>query len=71
MDQVLAKIVEIISNPQIILFAGLAVEFAMRMVKTEKPMSIVRVVAAAAKSLGSVLVAISDFIDKVAPQKLK
>ena len=71
MDQFLSKIVEIISNPQIILFAGLAVEFVMRMVKTEKPMSIIRVIASVAKSIGSVLIAISDFVDKVAPQKLK
>jgi uncharacterized membrane protein (UPF0136 family) len=71
MEEVLSKIMEIITNPQVIMVVAVVAEFAMRLVKTEKPMSVIRMVANAMKGVGKVLIAVSEFADKVLPQKLK
>lgn len=50
---------------------AIVLEFAFRLVKTEKPLSILHVVAGAAKKLADVFKLLGDFLDKVLPQRLK
>lgn len=71
MEEIIVKIMEFIANPQVLLIAGVVVEFALRFAKTEKPMSIIRGVAVAMRSIGKVLIAVADFSDKILPNRLK
>lgn len=71
MEQVIAKVIEAISNPQVILFAGVVVEMIFRFVKTDKPKSILIMIADGGKVLGNGLVAVSSFLDKIVGQRLK
>lgn len=71
MEQVIEKVIEAISNPQVILFAGVVVEMIFRFVKTEKPKSILVMIADGGKVLGNGLVAVSNFLDKIIGQRLK
>lgn len=50
---------------------AIGIEFAMRMIKTDKPMSIAYAVAGAVKTAGDILTKCGQLMDKVLPQKLK
>ncbi len=71
MEDFLAKLIEILSNPQAALIVGIVVEFTLRFSKTEKPKSIIRMIASIARMSGVALIAIADFSDKVLPQRTK
>ena len=71
MEDFIAKAIEFMSNQQVLLIGGIVAELVMRFVKTEKPMSIIRIFASGARSVGSVCVAIADFSDKIFPQNTK
>lgn len=71
MEEFLAKLIEFIANPQVALIAGVVLEFALRLSKTDKPKSIIRMIASMARMSGAALIAIADFSDKVLPQRTK
>jgi len=71
MNEVIAKVIEVISNPQVILIAGVILEAVFRFVKTDKPKSVLILIADGAKSVGNGLVAVSSFLDKIIGQRLK
>ncbi len=50
---------------------AVVLEFAFRLVKTDKPRSILLMVAAIAEKSGEVLTASAKFLNKVIPQRLK
>lgn len=50
---------------------AVVVEFVLRLVPSEKPKSIIYLVAGAIKSVGAILVKIGEMLDRVLPQKLK
>jgi hypothetical protein len=71
MDLIIEQIISFVANPQVILIGGVIVEFVLRFSKTEKPKSIILAVASIAKSVGNGLVAVSEFLNKIVPQRLK
>lgn len=50
---------------------AVVVEFILRMVKSEKPLSILYLIANVTKKSGEILVKIGNLMDKVLPQRLK
>ena len=50
---------------------AMVLEFALRLIPSEKPLSIAHVIANAAKKIGNILVSIGNLLDKVLPQNLK
>ncbi len=73
MEHVLNQISEFINNNLMAASAivGVAVEFALRLSKSEKPLSILHGISFAVKKSGEILGGIANFMDKVLPQKLK
>lgn len=71
MEEIIAKVIEFIANPQVVLIMGVLVEFALRFAKTEEPKSILISIASVVKMVGNCLVKMSEFLDKVIGQKLK
>lgn len=55
----------------ILVSIGIAIEFAFRLFKTEKPKSIVYMIADMIKKSGEVLTKIGALLDKVLPQRIK
>jgi len=51
--------------------AAIVIEFALRLVPSSKPLSILYAISAAVHSLGSIFNGIGQFLDKVLPQNLK
>lgn len=70
MQHVIDQIMGILLNPTLIMFAAMAVEFILRMVKSEKPLSIIYAVAGGFKAVAAVIGAVGVFLDKVLPQRL-
>ena len=50
---------------------AVVLDFVLRLIPSEKPLSILRMVAALVRKLGEVCLAVADLSDKVLPQKLK
>lgn len=50
---------------------AIVLEFAFRMIKSEKPLGILHAVAAIIKKLAAVLTKIAELSDKVLPQKVE
>ncbi len=50
---------------------AIVVDFAFRLIKTEKPKSVIYLVADIIKKSGDVLVRIGKFLDSILPQRLK
>jgi hypothetical protein len=50
---------------------ALVLEFAFRLIPSDKPKSILYLVGAVSKKLGEIFTAIGNLSDKVLPQKLK
>lgn len=50
---------------------AVVVEFVLRTIKTEKPLSVLYLAANVIKKSGEILVKISNLMDKVLPQRLK
>jgi len=68
LDKVLAQLE--LSAGTISLIA-VVVEFALRLVKSEKPLSILHLVARVMMKLGAVVAKVGDMLDKVLPQRLE
>jgi len=71
MEEVVSKALEVISNPQVVMVVAVIVEFALRLVKSDKPKSILIMIADGSKLIGNALVSVSGFLDKVIGQRLK
>jgi hypothetical protein len=71
--EILSKALEMIQHNLMPAAGTMAVvlEMAMRIIPSEKPMSIMHVIADALKMIGKVCAAAGDLLDKVLPQKLK
>ncbi len=50
---------------------AMILEFVLRLVKSEKPLSILYIIAAVVKKIGDIFVKLGQLLDKVLPQKLK
>jgi len=68
LDKVLAMIM---SANGMAATVAVVLEFVLRLVPSEKPLSLLRVVVAVLRKVSSVLVALCDLSDKVLPQNIK
>jgi len=50
---------------------AIVLEFVLRLVKSDKPLSILYVISNVIKKLSEILTKVSDLLDKVIPQRLK
>lgn len=50
---------------------AIVLDFVWRLIPSEKPKSVLHMVAFVAKKLSEVLAKVAEFLDKVLPQKLK
>lgn len=73
MEHVFNQIVDFINNNlgAASAIVGVAVEFALRLTKSEKPLSILHTISFVIKKSGEILSGVANFMDKVLPQKLK
>ncbi len=70
--EVLNKIAAVIPLEGIAVVAvGGVIDFALRLTKSEKPMSVVWAIANLVKAAAEVLYKVAAFMDKVLPQKVK
>jgi hypothetical protein len=65
------KSVEGFSSGQLIMSVIIAVEFAFRMFKSKKPLSMMYLVADGFKKVGELCSKIGILLDKILPQRLK
>lgn len=70
LNELLAKINEFGTGPAMAVIA-MMIEMALRLLKTEKPMSLLIVASGFMKSVGGIFVAASGILDKVIPQRIK
>lgn len=59
----MAQILAILSNPEVITVVTIVVEGALRLIPSQKPLSILHVI-------GNVSLALGNFLDKVLPQTI-
>ena len=72
MDEIISKLVEFFGHAGA--QAGVlavVVEFLLRMVKSDKPLSIAYAVARLFRGVGLVATKAAEFLDRILPQKLK
>lgn len=69
LDQILALLGSL--GPEVLATVAIVLEFALRLVPSDKPKSILHLIGAVARKVGEALVKIADILDKVLPQKLK
>jgi DNA-binding HxlR family transcriptional regulator len=65
------KGVESFGSGQLIMSVMIALEFAFRMIKSEKPLSIMYIVADGLKKVGELCSKLGSILDKILPQRLK
>lgn len=51
--------------------AGMIIEFALRMFKSDKPLSLLHGLAGSLKLIAQICGKVAEFLDKVLPQRLK
>lgn len=72
MEELFTKALELLSSVEgSALTIAIVVEFVFRMVPSEKPRSILLLVAKACELSGKFLVKLSEVLNKLIPQKLK
>jgi len=73
MEHVFNQIVDFINNNlgAASAIVAVAVEFSLRLTKSEKPLSILHTISFVIKKSGEILSGVANFMDKVLPQKLK
>lgn len=72
MEQFFEQVLKFLSSAEgASLTIAMVVEFVLRMVKSEKPLSVLYAVAFVVKKSGEVLTKVGNLLDKVLPQKLK
>jgi DNA-binding HxlR family transcriptional regulator len=68
----LDKVLEFIATAEgASLTIAVVVEFVLRMIKSEKPLSVLYLAANVIKKSGEILVKIGNLLDKILPQRLK
>lgn len=65
------KAVEGFSSGQLVMSVMIALEFAFRMVKSDKPLSIMYLVSDGLKKVGELCQKLGQLLDKILPQRLK
>ncbi len=68
LDQILSHISAASASAGVI---ALVLEFILRLVKSEKPLSILYIVGGVLKKLGAIFSGLGELSDKVLPQRLK
>jgi uncharacterized membrane protein (UPF0136 family) len=58
-------------NPVVLTTLAIVVEFALRFVKSAKPLSIIYMIGGALKTIGAICTKLGEISDKVLPQKTK
>lgn len=72
MEELLAKALELLSSVEgASVSIALVLEFLFRVIPSEKPLSILHLVAKGCRGVALVLGKVADVLDKVLPQKLK
>ena len=71
MEQIIQKMTEILTNPVVLTVCVAVMEMLMRVIKTDKPLSIMHVVAKTMHLVGSGVAAVADFMDKILPQNVQ
>lgn len=66
-DKIMALLSSVEASAAVI---AVVVEFVLRLVKTEKPKSLLYAAAAIVRGLGVVLTKLAEVMDKILPQKL-
>lgn len=72
--EILNKILEAISSfgaGPLVATIAIAVEFVLRLIKSEKPRSILYLIADGTKAVGGIISKLGEIMDKVLPQRLK
>jgi DNA-binding HxlR family transcriptional regulator len=72
--ELLNKVLEALNSfgaGPLIATVAVAVEFALRLIKSEKPRSIMYLIADGTKAVGGIISKIGEIMDKVLPQRLK
>ena len=70
MEIFIGKVVAALSNPLVIGTLAVILEFTMRLVKSEKPMSIAHSVSRVLAQVAVGAKALAEFMDKVLPQSV-
>lgn len=60
-----------VSSGQLMASIIIAVEFALRMVKSDKPLSVIYLISDGLKKVGELCTKLGLFMDKILPQRLK
>lgn len=71
MLEVIKHWVEVIPTGGMVAIIASAVEFILRMIKSEKPLSIAYLIADGFHAVGKLLDKVGEFLDKVLPQRTK
>jgi uncharacterized membrane protein (UPF0136 family) len=69
-NQLIAKL-DVFMSGSVMVTVAMLVEFALRMIKSDKPMGIVHMISGLLKSVGMLFGKVAELLDKVLPQKLK
>lgn len=72
MDQILDQALAVLNSAsgQVFIIGGV-IDFVLRLIPSERPLSVIHAIAGASKKIGEVLVKFGTLLDKVLPQKLK
>lgn len=72
MESFFEKVLEFLASAQgASVTIAIILDFAFRLIPSEKPRSLIYMVAHYSKKLGDLLVKIGNFLDKILPQKIK
>lgn len=70
-QSIVDAIMGFLSSPTGVIVGGVVVEFALRFIKSEKPLGVIHAIGGMLKLFGNLALKIGEFLDKVLPQKLK
>jgi hypothetical protein len=72
MEAIIQKCLEFIASAEgASATIAIVLEFAFRMIPSDKPIGLLHILAKSAKGIGSVLIKFAELSDKILPQKLK
>lgn len=73
MEAVLDQVLKVLGavDGQVLAVLVVVVEFGLRLLKTDKPVGIIRAISGILRKVAQVLVFVADLSDKVLPQRLK
>lgn len=72
MNEIITKALELLSSAEgASVTIAIVLEVVFRLFPSEKPKSVILLIASVAKGIGEVLIKFSDLVNKVIPQNLK